>query len=73
VLHHKPGYDPKGALSPMFSRDSTKYMLCKTYDSHWFIAALHEVKDEKLMSFSIGDAEMNEILGQPNVPIPSES
>jgi hypothetical protein len=42
--------------------------LCKTYDSHWFIAALHEVKDEKLMNFSIEDGAMNEILVQPSVP-----
>jgi|SRR5215813_11481138 len=72
-LHHTPGYDPNGALSPIFSRNRSKDMLCKTYDSHWLIAALHEVKDEKLMSFSIEDGEMNKILSQPSAPATPET
>ncbi len=67
-FHHRPGYDPSGALSPMSSKDTSKYMLCKTYDSHWFIATLHEVKDEKVMDFSISDNDMNKILGRDNAP-----
>ncbi len=63
ILHHRPGYKPEGALQPMFTRDATKYMLCKTYNPHWFIAALHEVKDEKGMSFTIEDEEMKALTG----------
>lgn len=63
-LHHTPGYNPKGAFSPMTSRDPQKYMLCKTYDSHWLIATLHEVKDEKSMSFSLEDHELKGLLAE---------
>ena len=70
-LHHRPGYDPSGALLPIFSRDNSKYMLCKTYDSHWLIAALHEVKDEKAMSFSIEDNELNSLIGNNIEPAAS--
>lgn len=62
ILHHTPGFSAKGALSPFFSKDNSKYMLCKTYDSHWFIAALHEVKEEKYMNFPIEDEDMSNIL-----------
>lgn len=65
VLHHTPGFSPKGALLPTWSRDNSKYMLCKTYASHWFIAALHEVKEEKYMNFSIEDEDMKNILVIP--------
>ena len=67
-LHHKPGYDPKGALVPIFSRDSSRYMLCKTYDSHWLIAALHEVKDEKGINFSIQDDDFNRLITSSAAP-----
>lgn len=68
-LHHTPGYKASGALEPMFSRDESTYVLCKTYDSHWFIAALHEVKDEKGMSFGLKDDEMKELIAnQPEEP-----
>ena len=63
-LHHTPGYDSKGAFVPMTSRDPQRYMLCKTYDSHWLIATLHEVKVEKGMSFSLEDHELNGILSE---------
>ncbi len=63
-LHHTPGYNSKGAFSPMTSRDPRKYMLCKTYDSHWLIATLHEVKDEKSMSFSLEGHELNELIAE---------
>jgi len=63
-LHHTPGYNSKGAFSPMTSRDPRKYMLCKTYDSHWLIATLHEVKDEKSMSFSLEDNEIKGFLAE---------
>jgi len=62
LLHHTPGYDPKGAFFPMFSRDNFKYMLCKTYDSHWLIAALHEVKDEKVMIFTLEDDALADLV-----------
>ena len=61
-FHHTPGYNAKGAFSPMTSKDSKKYMLCKTYDSHWLIATLHEVKDEKGMNIVIEDHELKELL-----------
>lgn len=61
-LHHTPGYSSKGAFSPLTSRDPQKYMLCRTYDSHWLVATLHEVKDEKSMSFSLEDHELNGLL-----------
>ncbi len=61
-LHHTPGYDRKGAFSPMTSRDPERYMLCKTYDSHWLIATLHEVKDEKSMCFQVEDHELKSLL-----------
>lgn len=61
-LHHTPGYDPKGAFCPMTSKDSKKYMLCKTYDSHWLIATLHEVKEEKEILFTLEDKELNELI-----------
>lgn len=64
-LHHTPGYDPNGALEPMFSKDPQKYMLCKTYDSHWLIAALHEVKQEKAMSFVIEEQELSKLINRP--------
>ena len=64
-LHHRPGHDSAGALQPTFSRDSQKYMLCKTYDSHWLIAALHEVKDEKAMTFALEDDELAEVINRP--------
>lgn len=63
-LHHTPGYKPEGAFSPMTSRDQNKYMLCKTYDSHWLIATLHEVKDEKGMSFLLEDHELKGLLAE---------
>ncbi|MFQ5329413.1 MAG: hypothetical protein ACE5D4_05415 [Thermodesulfobacteriota bacterium] len=63
-LHHTPGYSSKGAFSPMTSRDPRKYMLCRTYDSLWLIATLHEVKDEKSMIFPLEDHELNEILAE---------
>ncbi len=58
-LHHRAGYRPEGAFLPMTSRDQQKYMLCKTWDSHWLIATLHEVKDEKSMSFRLEDDQLN--------------
>lgn len=61
-LHHTPGYNSKGAFSPMTSRDPQKYMLCKTYDSHWLIATLHEVKVEKSMCFQVEDHELTSLL-----------
>lgn len=63
-LHHTPGYKPKGAFSPMTSRDPQKYMLCKTYDPHWLIATLHEVKDEKSMSFLLEDDQLNGLISE---------
>ena len=63
-LHHTPGYDSKGAFSPMTSREPRKYMLCKTYDSHWLIATLHEVKDEKSMSFLLEDDQLNGLISE---------
>lgn len=62
VLHHKPGYDGRGALTPVFSRDRKKYFLCKTYDSHWLVATLHEIKDEKGMPFSVPEAKLQELV-----------
>lgn len=52
-LHHTPGFHEDGAFYPMTTKDQRKYMLCKTYDSHWLIATLHEVKDEKGIGFHI--------------------
>ena len=63
-LHHTPGYSPQGAFSPMTSRDPNKYMLCRTYDSHWLIATLHEVKDEKFMQFDLTDKELGNLIVQ---------
>ncbi len=63
-LHHTPGYDSKGAFVPMTSRDPQRYMLCKTYDSHWLIATLHEVKDEKSMSFLLEDDQLNGLISE---------
>jgi hypothetical protein len=60
-LHHTPGFDPRGALSPMISKKPKIYMLCKTYDSHWLIATLHEIKDEKGMKFELGDKDLDGI------------
>ena len=65
LLHHTPGYSPAGVLAPIFSKDKQKYMLCKTYDPHWLIATLHEIKDEKSMGFSIEDQTLSKLLGQP--------
>lgn len=61
-LHHTPGYDPKGAFVTMTSKDPQRYMLCKTYDSHWLIATLHEVKDEKSMIFVLEDDQLNGLI-----------
>lgn len=59
ILHHTPGYDANGALLPISTRDPRKYMLCKAYDSHWLIATLHEIKEEKSMRFAISDHALN--------------
>ncbi len=64
LLHHTPGYNKNGAFSPMSSNDTQKYMLCKTYDSHWLIATLHEVKDEKGMNFPVEDSELNGLIAE---------
>ncbi len=61
-LHHRPGFASNDAFLPMTSKNAQKYMLCKTYDSHWLIATLHEVKDEKGMSFQLGDDELEEFV-----------
>lgn len=63
-LHHRPGWSPSGAFQPMSSHDIGKYMLCKTYDSHWLIAALHEAKEEKTMVFRLEDEELKNVVGQ---------
>lgn len=64
-LHHTPGYSANGAFLPMTSKDPRKYMLCKTYDSHWLIATLHEIKDEKSMHFELDDNELNGLITEP--------
>lgn len=61
-LHHIPGYDPMGAFNPIFSKDPKKYKLCKTYDSHWLVATLHEIKDEKGMSFEVQENKFKAIM-----------
>ena len=66
-LHHTPGYASAGALQPLYSRNPGRYMLCKTYDSQWFIATLHEVKDEKEMCFEVDVETLGKFLS-PAVP-----
>ena len=58
-MHNIPGYNKLGAFSPIFSRDPAKYFLATTYDSHWLMATLHEVKDEKGMLFGMSNSDFD--------------
>lgn len=47
AAYRVPGHSWKQALVKLTSQDPARHMLCTTPDSHWFLAALHEIKDEK--------------------------
>jgi hypothetical protein len=53
ALFHTPGYKPEGVLAPIGTREDSRYVLCKTYDSNWLAATMHEIADEKGMSFEV--------------------
>ena len=55
MLYHVPGYDPLGVLLPVSTHDRFRYILCKTYDSHWLVGTLHEIMQEKEVTFHIED------------------
>ena len=57
TLYHVPGHQPMGVLVPVSSNDCSRYILCKTFNSHWLVGTLHEIMDEKGMVFELGDSE----------------
>ena len=60
-LYRVPGHNPLGVLNPTSSNDSSKYFFCTTYNPHWLIGTLHEIKQENSLTFNFNDSQVKAI------------
>ena len=68
LLYHVPGHPTNGVLLPISSNDTSRYSLCKTYDSHWLLGTLHEVMEEKEMGFKLSESDVDRLQRQRPTP-----
>jgi hypothetical protein len=59
MLYHGTDRERNGVLVVISSKNTARYILCKTHDSHWLVGTLHEVMDEQGLDFVLNNYQTN--------------